>query len=101
VFTDKATRVLNFHQDTLKALKELLAAAGLRHPSELGPEHVIRRASSSKVRSLAKAYHWLLPGELITGARAHAVYTAFWEASRPDSFEPPVSLTMTRGITAH
>ena len=101
VVPNKAERVLNFHQNTLKALKELLAAAGLMHPSELGPEHVIRRASSSDVRSLAKVYDWLLPGALITGAPTHPVYTAFWEAARPDSFEPPVSLTMTRGITAH
>jgi glutamate synthase domain-containing protein 2 len=33
----KAGRVLNFHRNTLNALKELLAAAGLGHPSELGP----------------------------------------------------------------
>src|SRR5262249_602743 len=43
VVPDKSERVFNFHQNTLNALKELLAAAGLSHPSELGPEHVIRR----------------------------------------------------------
>ena len=35
---DKATRVHQFHRNTLKALREMLCAAGLEHPSELGPE---------------------------------------------------------------
>ena len=50
---DKATRVANFHRNTLLALRDLLQAAGLSHPRELGPEHVIRRVSSHEVRSLA------------------------------------------------
>jgi len=56
---DKATRVFNFHQNTLAALNELLAAAGLSHPSELGPEHIIRRISATEVRSLSSLHLWL------------------------------------------
>jgi glutamate synthase domain-containing protein 2 len=97
VVPDKAERVFNFHQNTLKALKELLAAAGLHHPSELGPEHVIRRVSSNDVRSLATLHHWLVPGELMDEVPSHPVYTAFWEASRADTFEPPVNLIVMRG----
>ncbi|MFO1494633.1 MAG: FMN-binding glutamate synthase family protein, partial [Lysobacterales bacterium] len=59
---DKAERVKNFHQNTLRALKELIAAAGLKHPGELGPEHIIRRVSSNEVRSLATLYHFVRPG---------------------------------------
>ncbi len=97
VVPDKAERVRNFHQNTLKALKELLAAAGLKHPSELGPEHVIRRVSSNEVRSLATLHHWLAPGELLDSVPDHPVYTAFWEVSRADTFEAPVSPLMVRG----
>ena len=86
---NKAERVYNFHQNTLKALKELLGAAGLSHPSELGPEHVIRRVSSNEVRSLAKLHHWMKPGELLAGVPDHPVYQTFWEASRTDSFATP------------
>ncbi len=37
VVPDKAERVLQFHQNTLKALKELLSAAGLSHTDQIGP----------------------------------------------------------------
>jgi glutamate synthase domain-containing protein 2 len=54
VVPDKAERVHLFHKNTLKALKELLAAAGLTHPDQLGPEHVIRRVSSTEVRRVVR-----------------------------------------------
>src|SRR5690606_7202489 len=64
---DKATRVMQFQQNTLKALRELLSAAGLTHTEQLGPEHVIRRVSSTEVRSLAALYPWVKGGELLGG----------------------------------
>src|SRR5471030_10526 len=70
---DKAERVKMFHSNTLKALKELIAAAGLNHPIEIGPEHVIRRVSSTEVRSLSALYHFVKPGELVGGLPDHAV----------------------------
>lgn len=88
VVLDKAERVKNFHANTLKALKELIAAAGLNHPSEIGPEHVIRRVSSTEVRSLAALYNFLEPGELLIGVPDHAVFKKFWQQARPDTFAP-------------
>jgi hypothetical protein len=64
VVPDKAERVYQFHHNTLHALQELVAAAGLSHPNQLGPEHIIRRVSSTEVRSLAALHLWLTPGEL-------------------------------------
>jgi glutamate synthase domain-containing protein 2 len=86
---DKAERVKMFHSNTLKALKELIAAAGLNHPIEIGPEHVIRRVSSTEVRSLSALYHFVKPGELVGGLPDHAVFKVFWDAARTDSFAPP------------
>ena len=40
VVADKAPRVANFHRNTLRALAELLGAAGLNHPNELKPWHL-------------------------------------------------------------
>ena len=88
---DKAERVYNFHKNTMIALKELLCAAGLGHPSEIGPEHVIRRVSSNEVRSLATLHHWLKPGELLDTVPDNPVYRVFWEAARADSFRAPVT----------
>ena len=86
---DKATRVHNFHRNTLVALKELLAAAGLRHPLELGPEHIIRRVSSTEVRSLAKLHHFVPQGQLLEAVPEHPVFQVFWDQARAESFSPP------------
>ncbi len=89
---DKSERVQMFHENTLKALKELIAAAGLSHPNEIGPEHVIRRVSSTEVRSLSSLYHFVKPGELIGGTPDHAVFKVFWNLARSDSFATPKSV---------
>ncbi len=86
---DKSERVQMFHENTLRALKELLAAAGLTHPNQVGPEHIIRRVSSTEVRSLSALYHFVKPGELVGGTPDHAVFNVFWDAARADSFVPP------------
>lgn len=93
---DKATRVHNFHQNTLHALRDLLCASGLMHPSELGPEHILRRVSPIEVRSLAAIYRFLTPGELLTKVPEHAVFKQFWADARSDSFEAPAKVSAMR-----
>lgn len=87
--TDKAVRVQMFHRNTVHALAELLAAAGLTHPREIGPEHILRRLSAVEVRSLAKIYRFLEPGELLKGVSEHAVFKEYWADARSDSFVAP------------
>ena len=90
VVPDKAERVYQFHRNTLHALQELMAAAGLTHPNQLGPEHIIRRVSSTEVRSLAALHLWLKPGELLDGGVPdHPVFKVFWNIARADTFAPP------------
>jgi glutamate synthase domain-containing protein 2 len=96
VVPDKAERVFHFHQNTLKALKELLAAAGLTHPEQLGPEHVIRRVSSTEVRSLAALHHFVRAGELLGDTPEHPVFKMFWPQASADSFTVPPSLLALR-----
>lgn len=88
VVPDKAERVYQFHKNTLKALKDLLAASGLHHPQEIGPEHIISRISPTEVRSLATMHLWLKPGEVLEHVPEHRVFQAFWEEASADSFEP-------------
>ncbi len=64
---DKATRLFQFHQNTVHALRDLLCAAGLEHPDQIDPEQVLQRVSPIEVRSLAALYRFLDPGELMTG----------------------------------
>lgn len=98
VVADKTERVYQFHRNTLKALKELLAAAGLEHPRQLGPQHVIRRVSSVEVRSLAALHPWVKPGELLTGTPDHAVFKVFWDAARAESFDVPANVLAVGGF---
>jgi glutamate synthase domain-containing protein 2 len=93
---DKATRVHNFHQNTLHALRDLLCAAGLQHPRELGPEHILRRVSPTEVRSLASLYRFLAPGELLHKVPDHAVFKQFWADARSDTFAPPAKVSALR-----
>jgi glutamate synthase domain-containing protein 2 len=67
VVPDKAERVSNFQRATLEALAELVAAAGLNHPSEFVPAHFSRRVSPHEVKSFAELYPPLKPGELLAG----------------------------------
>jgi glutamate synthase domain-containing protein 2 len=90
---DKSERVKMFHENTLRSLKELIAAAGLTHPNELGPEHIIRRVSSTEVRSLSALYQFVKPGELLNGSMPdHAVFKVFWNAARADTFAAPLTV---------
>jgi glutamate synthase domain-containing protein 2 len=86
VVPDKATRVKEFHQSTLHALAELVAAAGLTHPNQLKPEHIIRRISSTEVTSLATLYKFLKPGELLTDSSSHRVFAYYWQRARAETF---------------
>jgi glutamate synthase domain-containing protein 2 len=86
---DKSERVYNFHRQTLKALANLIGAAGLRHPSELGPEHILRRDASDNILSYHERYPFIAPGELLGGQCEHSPFREFWGSSQADSFEPP------------
>lgn len=87
VVPDKAARVRNFHDQTLVALSELTAAAGLTHPNQFGPEHVLRRTGLSTVQSVADIYHFLAPGALLNDHQSAGPAFAFWPRVRADSFQ--------------
>jgi len=97
---DKAARVHRYHDSTLRALRDLLCAAGLSHPAELGPEHILRRVSPVEIRSLAALYRFLEPGQLLGGIPDHAVFRDFWADARPDAFAPPPRLGALRRTKA-
>lgn len=88
VVEDKATRVYNFHRSTLKALAEMLAAAGLTTPSQLTARHLVRRISATEVKLFSQMHVFLKPGELLSGQIAGEFYERMWRAARADSFDP-------------
>ena len=87
VVPDKATRVFNFHNKTLHALKELVQAAGLEHPNDITPNHIVRRVSEHEVQLLAKLMPNMAPGALLDETAAlHDVFKLYWARSTAESF---------------
>lgn len=86
VVPDKADRVFNFHRNTVQALAELVAAAGLDHPGQLGPQHFLRRGAADRVVSYAQQYETLAPGQLLADPEGAGRYGAAWSIARSHSF---------------
>lgn len=87
VVEDKAQRVYHFHRNTLRALGELTGAAGLSHPGQFRPQHIVRRVSGNEIRLLANLYKFHEPGELLRNPQAHAVYQLYWPMASSRSFQ--------------
>jgi glutamate synthase domain-containing protein 2 len=83
---DKSQRVASYHQNTLHALKELVQAAGLNHPGEFQPHHIVRRISKHEVHLLSHILSHLAPMSLIKGKVKYAMYQTFWERSSSETF---------------
>lgn len=99
---DKSVRVANFHRNTVQALANLLGASGLKHPSELGPEHIVRRVSKTTVHSYMDLYPFLEPGVLVNGGELeHSVFQKYWDLARSDSFDPPEFILKLRETKLH
>jgi len=86
VVPDKAERVHNFHRNTLKALAEMLAAAGLTDPNELGPHHLVRRVSATEVKLFSNIHRFLEPGSLLDSSGI-GFYESVWAMAQADSFD--------------
>lgn len=88
VVPDKADRVYHFHQNTLKALKELVQAAGLNHPREITAHHIVRRVNENEVRLLANLVPQVNTGSLLDRdlSAQHNVFRLYWPKASPDSF---------------
>jgi len=82
----KAERVANYQRNTLHALAELVAAAGLMHPSDLRPHHFLRRTDADRVASFAEIYEQLAPGQLLVDPASSPGFAEAWALARPDYF---------------
>ncbi|MEO8309344.1 MAG: FMN-binding glutamate synthase family protein [Pseudomonadota bacterium] len=88
---DKAVRVRDFHRNTLRALSQMLAAAGLSSPGALRPHHLQRRLSPTSVQPFSRLHDFLEPGELLrAGHRAVEPYASAWDQANAESFAPRI-----------
>lgn len=63
---ENTAHIINFHRITMQELNELLAIAGLTHPSQLGPGYVQRRISPLESKSLDELYEFIPLGALLS-----------------------------------
>ena len=88
VVADKAPRVASFHQNTLHALGELLAGAGLQHPDDLHTHHIARRMSSTQVTLLSTIFPSMPAGSLLRGELPTRVFQVGWPMASSERFSP-------------
>lgn len=91
VVPDKAERVYHYHDNTLYALKELVQAAGLTHPGQITPDHIVHRVSRHQVQRLSNLLPFARQGQLLAAERGEepwpqAVFEQYWLGAQVDSF---------------
>jgi hypothetical protein len=75
----------------MKALAQLIAAAGLTHPSQLKPHHIVRRVTPNQVKLASALLPYLTPGELLDPDQLHRlppVFGLYWPIAQAESFHP-------------
>ena len=89
VVPNKAERVFNFHNETLKALKESVEAAGLNHPIDIDTSHIVRRVNTNEVHLLSALLPDVRPGSLLhndEGSELPNVFQHYWDLAQASSF---------------
>ena len=88
---DKSDRVARFHRNTMKALGEIAGAAGLSHPSNFLPYHLMFRQEDNSFVDGNEAHPYLPDGFLVSGAEIPelADWHGRWERADAESFAPP------------
>jgi len=88
VVPDKAQRVFSYHDNTLKALQELVQAAGLMHPGDITAAHIVHRVSRHEVKLLANLLPFIPAGALLGGELPGNVFKVYWPIASAHSFAP-------------
>lgn len=91
-------RAARFHGKTLDALADIVAAAGLTHPSELQPHHIVHRVGVTQARTIDTVYPFL-PEGILLDAPEETEYADWWNAADPDSFTARIPLEKAREST--
>ena len=85
---DKSQRVFHFQQNTLKALAEMIAAAGLQHPSEIKAHHLAQRINDREIKNYAQLHFWMKEGELLSceNKDEENFYFRMWNLAKSETF---------------
>ncbi len=85
----KSERVARFHRNTMAALAEMTGAAGLSHPSEFLPRHLMLRQGDKSMVQGDQVYAYLPEGYLLDDeALDYKGNKTRWARARAESFAP-------------
>ncbi len=87
VVPDKATRVHQFHNNTVGALAEMIAAMGLDHSSQLSPSMIFKWFNDGRVDTISHHYTFHQPGDLLNGT-APELRQLGWDITTAETFMP-------------
>ena len=87
VVEDKAERVARYHEQTVKALRDVMVASGVRSHTDFEPFHLRMRLNPSQMRSVDMIYEFIEPGKLLAEPE-DTRYARYWDMAQADSFRP-------------
>ncbi len=91
----QGARSARFHDKTIDALTDMVAAAGLKHPRELEPHHLMHRVGPEAALPM-DLIHSFLPENILNEAPEDTLYSDWWAAAQADSFRPATDLVRRR-----
>ncbi|MGC1502532.1 MAG: FMN-binding glutamate synthase family protein [Sulfitobacter sp.] len=85
----KSQRVARFHRNTMEALGEMTGAAGLHHPSDFQPHHMMLRQGDKNMVEAKDVYGYLPTGYLLDdSAEDINGHKSRWARARAETFAP-------------
>ena len=86
VVDDKKHRVARYHKQTVHSAVELMGAAGIAHPDDVGREIVHRRINSTQIETYSLTYPELEVGAMLNAETVPQKYKYDWEKASVNSF---------------
>ncbi|MDJ1499085.1 FMN-binding glutamate synthase family protein [Xanthocytophaga agilis] len=86
VVENKQVRVANYHQLTVESFVELMAAAGLKEPSQITRRHLSRRVFMNLVKRYDEIYPYVPKGSLLDIDTCPQDYAELMRYTNTDSF---------------
>lgn len=87
VVEDKKDRVFHYHNKTIFAVREMLAAMGLQSSEDAGPWHLMHRTINQEIQSYAEVHPELVPGILLSQSNIPENFREICNAASPESFK--------------
>ncbi len=86
VVADKKTRVATYHKQTVKSAIELMAAAGINHPDNVGRNVVYRRINATHIETYEQTYPEMETCCMLSEQAVPEKYLPDWKKASVDKF---------------